>query len=241
MASWRIRGRYSPTEVVRGCPDAPVGAAVPEAGRDTRKRPKELLVDDLGAGATGVDVIAAGRSRSSVRPVRTVRSDPSGRWRCEDHSPPRLTVPTAPSGKTNHTGRLAGGTTGLSTKFERLPATSSTNPQPMWTKCRQPCGRASGRAPDLGHGEPVVAGATQVHGPLDAISRDGPAAGLEALVVDHLVATHDDRGEDRGEGQPNGRRQREATRPPRACPDPGGARFGAGARAPVSRCRDAPR
>ncbi len=50
--------------------------------------------------AAGLDVIAACLVRSGANPARAVKLSPGQRRRCRDHSQPRLTDPTAPSGKT---------------------------------------------------------------------------------------------------------------------------------------------
>ena len=50
--------------------------------------------------AAGLDVIAACLVRSGANPARAVKLSPDQRRRCRDHSQPRLTDPTAPSGKT---------------------------------------------------------------------------------------------------------------------------------------------
>ena len=59
----------------------------------------------------------------------------SDRRRREDHSSPCLTVPTAPSGKTNTTGRRSLDTSGLSTNFAPTPSNPSTNLRRVLTEC----------------------------------------------------------------------------------------------------------
>jgi len=96
-------GRASSTPVAPGpfAPDDPSGGH----GNARRNQPGAVSTPRW----TSLDVIAAGLPRIGGRPepCGEARSRPDRR-RCGDRSSPRLTVPTAPSGKTYLTGAPAG-------------------------------------------------------------------------------------------------------------------------------------
>jgi hypothetical protein len=73
------------------------------------KKPEGTVGAILGPGRQGLDVITAWcRVRIGGHYARALRLWRRDRRLLEDHSPCRLTVPTAPSGKTNHmSGRMA--------------------------------------------------------------------------------------------------------------------------------------